>query len=333
MRRALPCALVLAIAAATAGANDMALTRLGTLYQAANGDGGIVVTERLADGASRGVIVPNTADADATSIQVAADGRSGAFYVVWQTGTDSQAHIDFAAFVDEIWYGPYTIAGGDDTAALHPEALLHHTTVPAEWVDDDGNPVMVEVEMTTLHLAWWEQAFVGDDGFAIYAALPIEDNGAPAISQLDPLPLADLLPYGLNCHGIDDATQLTWPKLFVDPESGNPHVLATDLGDCLIQILELETTLADEPGVEPKRRRHVIVLRQQEMLSIDPNLPLASADAAVGHGLQLVLYWDAAQAIDYIRLENGVWSPIRSLALAGDLTHEKATELIRGLVR
>ena len=332
MRRAAPVILALAVAA-TAVAGDMTLTRLGTFYQAVREDAGIIVTERHADGTSRGLLVPATAGIEAESIQVAADGASDVLFVLWQVGAETDARIDLAVFSGEVWYGPYTIAGGDGTGARNPEMLLHRATVAADWVDDDGNPVTEQVDVLTLHLAWWQQSYAGYPGVAVYASLPVDADGVPAFDQLDPLPLADLLPYGVNCHGLDDATKLTWPRLFVDPQSGSPHVMATDLGNCLIQILELETTLDDQPDVEPKRRRTVVVFRQQEMLGINPDLPLADADVVVGHDLQVVLYWDAYQAVDYIRLENQLWSPIRSLELSADVDHETAVKLIRELVR
>ncbi len=333
MRRALLVAVLLAVAAG-AGAADMALTRQGTLYRAAYAaDAGIVITERGPGGTVRDLTVPLTASTDAAAIHLDADAATGGLYVVWQSGIEPDTRVELAWYHDETWYGPYVLAGGDGTVAHSPEMLFHRTTVTADWFDDDGNPTTVDVQMAFLHVVWWQRDSGYDAGVAMYQSVPVGEDGVPALGDRDPVALAELLPYGIGCPGIDDVTELASPRLFVDPQSGNPHVMATDLADCLIQILELRAGLADEPDLDPKRRRTVIILRTQEMLYVNPDLPLASAEAEVGHGLSVVLHWDADQAVEYIQLEGELWSDIRSLPLTDGLDHERAVDLIRSLVR
>lgn len=334
MRRALPVAVMIFAVAAGAGAADMVLTRQGTLYRAAYAaDAGIVITEQGPGGTLRDLAVPLTASTDATAIHLDADAATGGLYVVWQSGIEPDTRVELAWFHDESWYGPYVLAGGDGAVAHSPEMRFHRTSTSADWFDADGNAVTVDVEMPFLHVVWWQRDSGYDAGVAVYQAIPVDEAGLPNLGDRPAVALAKLLPYGIGCPGIDDVTELASPRLLVDPQSGNPHVMATDLADCLIQILELDAQLADEPDLDPKRRRHVIILRTQEMLYVNPDLPLASAEAEVGHGLSVVLHWDTGDAVEYIQLEGDLWSDIRSLPLTDELDHEKAVDLIRSLVR
>jgi hypothetical protein len=141
--------------------------------------------------------------------------------------------------------------------------------------------------------------------------------------------LSDLLPYGVHCDGLQDASALAAPKLFSDPQTGDPHVLATDFAECLFYILQLGTEVRWDPVAE--RRRHTIILRHGGTMPVDADLSLERADVAVGHNLSLVLHWDTDDAIEYIRLDQEGSTGVLSLPISDSLDHERAEELIRGL--
>jgi hypothetical protein len=115
----------------------------------------------------------------------------------------------------------------------------------------------------------------------------------------------------------------------VDPQSGNPHIFAADLGQCLFQILEL----IYEPEVESmaKRRRRIVVLGRARMLTIRGDVNLATARVGIGHDLSVVMFWDESEAVDYIRADDEGWSEMRSLPLDDNLSRDRAIELIRDL--
>ena len=70
------------------------------------------------------------------------------------------------------------------------------------------------------------------------------------------------------------------------------------------------------------------------MIAANPDIILSTAKVEVGHGLDVVMYWTAESAIEYVQLdENGV-PPVKSLPFGENgLTREQAIEVVRSLVR
>jgi len=340
MRRVPTLLVILAVAAmaAPAVASDMALGRTtGDLYRVHDTELGIAVTQTSPDGATADFVVPQTAELAPTSLGISVDEASGSIYVVWQRNQRYLTSVDFAALVGGTWFGPYTLAGNALASARNPQMLIDTVETEIEVAPgDEGEEPTTEILATTfLHIVWWSHASEDDPGVAYFGALPLLDDGTPAFEEFDPAPLADLLPYGIGCSGIeDDASALTFPKLFVDPETGNPHVLATDFGECLFQIVRVLYQVEDrgEDFVGTKRRRHITVYRVERTIAVNPQLKLAGASAEVGHDLSIVLHWDAEDAIDYMQLTEDDASEVRTLKLDG-LTHEQAVDLIRSLAR
>jgi len=340
MRRATTLLLILGIAlmAAPALAGDMALGRTtGNLYRVHDTERGIAVTQSSADGTITESVIPQTAELDPTSLGLVVHESSGSVYVVWQRNQRYLTSVDFAALVDGTWVGPYTLAGNAFASARNPQMLTDtaETEIEIAPVDDGDEPTTEMLTTTFLHLVWWSHSTEDDPGVAYFGALPLLDDGMPAFEEFDPAPLADLLPYGIGCSGIgDDASNLTFPKLFLDPETGNPHVLSTDFSECLFQIIQVLYEVEDrgEEFTGTKRRRHITVYRVERTIAVNPQLKLAGASAEVGHDLSIVLHWDAEDAIDYMQLTEDEASDVRTLKLEG-LTHEQAVELIRSLAR
>mgnify|MGYP001826160986 FL=1 len=233
--RATLIAILLVGMAVTASAGDMALTRNGEFYRVAPSDDGLVVNHRFTDGTVAAYLIPQTAGITATSVQVGVDEQTGAIFVIWQTGEDFNAVIHIAWLANEWWRGPYPIAGGLGTAVENPQMMIDRVVTVVE--DDDE---LIEVATSFLHLVWWEYAETREDGSALLASIPLDENGTPQIDDFQPIALSDLLPYGIGCEGIDDAAGLAHPKVFVDPQSGAPHIFATDFSNCLFQILKIE---------------------------------------------------------------------------------------------
>jgi hypothetical protein len=279
--------------------------------------------------------VPQSAAAVESSLQVGVDEATGAVYVLWQKWTGMDARVRMAGYLDGTWIGPRTFAGVDGTAASNPVMLIHRpVSVIDEGTDENGKPLVSEIATSFLHLSWWSQFSEDDPGHAKYAAVEIYD-AVPQFQNLEPVELYDLLPYGFACFDIEDNDNLRHPKLFIDPQSGNPHVFAADIANCLFQIIELIPAVEGEEQDFGKRRRQIIILRHASMIAMRADLPLARGKLVVGSGLKMLMHWDddLEDAIRYLELDEDGVSETKTLVLDVDLDHELAVELIREMAR
>jgi len=334
IRTILIAVVALGVAGIGAAAGPRTLTRAGELYSAGIRDNQVVVTARLADGTVSELFVPQSAAAVPSSVQVGVDETTGALYVLWQKKTGAEARLRLAGYVDGTWIGPTTFAGNDGTSAYNPKILVHRAvSTIAEEVGEDEEPVTTELATTFLHLVWWSQTSEYDVGVARYAGVALDEQGIPQFRSAETIDLVDLLPYGIACSEIDDFENLKHPKLFIDPKTGNPHVFATDISDCIFQILELRPEVVETGEDADKRRRQIIILRQGTMIAMRSDLPFAKGKLEIGHGLKLIMHWDAEEEgiLNYLELDRNGISETKSLALSESLNHEHAVELIRGL--
>jgi hypothetical protein len=313
--------------AGVASANDMTLTESGDLYRLTLTEDGLVVIATLSDESVVELLVPQTAGIVAPSYHVGVDESSGAVFVLWQENEGPEATVVFASHSEGTWYGPTVLAGGDGTAAINPEMLVFRHSKTLEPEEEGGDPIVVEDSI--LHLVWWSFEDAIEEGGAVYSSVPVDEFGLPIFDDVDVQPLTGLLAFGIACPEITDATGLAHPRLFVDPQSGNPHVFATDIGECLFQVIELKY----RPSFDSitKRRRRVVIFGRSRMAPVRADLKLATARVEVGHNLTLVIYWNKGEAIDYLKLTEEGWTDMRSLALGDDLGVERALELIETL--
>jgi hypothetical protein len=319
--------------AAVAAAGDMTLTRAGDLYRIAPTEAGLVITGTLADGTTVALTVPQTAGTATSARNLAVDPVSGALFVVWQQGEGTSAEVLFASYVDQSWTGPVVVA---ESASSNPQMMLFRAVDVVEVEGDDGQITQVEVATSFLHMVWWSYDGSVNDGAAVYLPAPIDDStGLADLTAYDPIVLSDLLPYGLPCDGIEDASALAAPKLFSDPQSGFPHLFASDFAECLFYVLQIGHDVIVDPVTE--RRRHIIILHDGGTYVVAEDLPLATASVEVGHGLDLVLHWDTVSetgtSVDYLQFDPSGLHEVQSLPLSESLNHEQAVQLIRGLLR
>jgi hypothetical protein len=325
--------VVLGIAGIAGAVGPMTLTGAGDLYRVATHDNQVVVAARYADGTVSELVVPQSANAVADSLQVGVDEATGTLYVLWQKKTGMDARLRLAGYLDGTWIGPTTFAGNDGTAAYNPQLLIHRAvSVITEDGVDGEEPVVTELATTFLHLAWWSQTSEEDVGIARYAAVAINDQGKPEFRNMAPVDLIDLLPYGIACFDIEVGDNLKHPKLFIEPKTGNPHVFATDLANCIFQILELGTEVVDNDSGTAKRRRQIIILRHGATIALRSDLPLATGRLAAG-GSKMIMHWDGEEgdALHYLELDEEGISETKILPLDEMLSHEQAVDLIRGL--
>lgn len=323
-------ALVMAAAAATASAGDMTLTRAGDLYRFGTNDDGLVITGTLADGTAIELEVPQTAGTVTSAHNVVVDPINGGLFLMWQEGVDTEAVVMFASYVNDEWIGPEILAGGGGGSAANPQLMLYRAVDQVEEEDDNGDPITVEFATTFIHMTWWRYNDSVNDGAAIYLPAPLDpDTGVADLEAFHRVVLSELLPYGIHCDGIDDASGLAAPMLFSDPQSGFPHLFASDFAECLFYILKLVHQVGIDP--ETQRRRHTIILRTAETYPVNNDLPLTTSSVEVGHGLTMVLYWDAEDSVDYMQFNSEGSSDVMSLPLGDNLDHEQAVALVRSL--
>ncbi len=321
-------ASLVALTAPLAWAGDVTLTNSADLYRLQQTEDGLLLTITPAEGEGFASLVPQTAGIVASSLNVGVDEATGTVLTVWQEGDTDIAELRLATFDHGTWQGPVTIDGSTSAPALYPELLMHRAVTMVE--DEDGE--LAEVTDTFAHLAWWRTGDGGQTGTAMYAALRLDQEGLPELDRLDPFALRDLVPWGIGCHGVADVSQLAHPKLFIDPQTGDPHVMATDFGKCLVQIVQLEPALDTDVEIG-KRGRQIILFGRTAVIGVNPMVDMAKADIDVGHDLSVVLYWDVEGAIKYATMRESGWSEVKSLPVGDGLSHEKATQLIRALAR
>jgi hypothetical protein len=319
--------LALVAGATCARAGDMTLTKGGSLYRLSSDGEQLVLTITAAEGTVTPNPVPQTTGVAARNLEVAVDEATGTVVTLWQEGEGPAAQIALATLNSGVWQGPLLLAGGSGVSAANPALLVRRVTTV---VEEESGPVTYSD--TFAHVAWWQGLESADGGLTMYAVIPVEDIGSFDLSLVTPRALRDLIPFGLPGCSIDDPALLTHPRLFVDPQSGDPHILAVDLAGCLFQIVQLKPRL-DDPDPVTKRRRHTIILGYSEMIAINPALPLETAKVEVGHNLSVVLYWDTDNAVSYANLDAEGWSAVKVLPLGTGLSHDQAIELIRGLAK
>ncbi|HHQ49488.1 MAG TPA: hypothetical protein ENK19_11480, partial [Acidobacteria bacterium] len=317
MKRATFClAVILATGAmvASAATPNIVLGPDGTLYRLQAGSNSLSLTMERADKNPQIVPVPQTSGIDAPYLLLDFDPATKTVVAAWQENpTENLSRIMLATYHEGTWFGPVAVAGQSRLDAVHPSLLVHDTKLTE--TDDDGNVSVVGIE-SRIHLAWWEGLGTDDGGSAYYASAVLDENGVPDMEDWVPVEMETLVPWGSGCSLEEDASGLTFPRLFTDAQSGDPHLIFADLPNCMFGIVRLAEEPAGSGDGDPlvsQRRRNVIVFGLRKMVFIKPGLPLDNANFEVGHDLSIALYWNTKDAVQYITLDNDSWSDIKSL--------------------
>jgi len=337
MKRATICIAVLLVTVAmvaSAGTPNIVLGPDGTLYRLEPGRNSLSLIMERADKNPEIVPVPQTSSIDTSFLLLDFDPATGTVVAAWQENpTENLTRIMLATLHDGTWFGPIAVAGQSRLDAVHPSLLVHDTKLTT--TDEDGKVTVVGVE-SRIHLAWWEDLDADDGGSAYYASAVLDENGIPDMEEWAPVEMETLVPWGSGCSLKEDASGLTFPRLFVDAQSGDPHLIFADLPNCMFGIVRLAGEAAPDEDEDPatsQRRRNVIVFGLRKMVFIKPGLPLNDADFEVGHDLSIALYWNTKDAVQYITLDNDSWSEIKTLKLGEHLSREAATSLVRRLAK
>jgi hypothetical protein len=343
-------AMVVVPAVATAGVSNMALAPDGTVFSVTQVNDHLEILVDEGGEVVQRIPVPQTTGIEASALSIVQTPVASTLVVLWQESLgDGLSRVMMASWNDDTWLGPIVIAGDDGMgSAANPTMMVDRLRVTA--VEDDEEVV---VEQTAIHLLWWYR--VGDEaGWAEWASVWLNDLGVPMIEELNPLPLHGILPYGVGCE-LDDQpiASLAHPHFFRDPMTGDVHMLVADLEDCVFHVLRLTGELSeddsdssedpdgDEPTVDRKRRRMVIVLGFSRDIAISPAIRLEAAQFEVGYDLSVVTYWDdvvvddedatETAVIRYVTMHESGWSEVKTLPIGDRLSHEEGVGLIRKL--
>lgn len=344
MRRTLTIVMALMLGGVlTAGAavSNMTLDRAGTLYRLQPRDDRLVLSIGAPEVEPLEVPVPWTTGIEASSLLVDVDGATGTVVAAWQQAMgDTGSRIMLATWKEGTWFGPVVVAGNDGAAAVHPTLLVHDT--PMTQTDDDGNVTGSWVS-SRIHIAWWQDAEADDGGRAFYATTTLDANGLPDMSQLDPIEMGSLAPWGTTCNLRESSSGLTYPRLFVDAESGDVHLAFVSFTDCMFDVVPLHDQPATQDDTATGQRRPTVVvfgrsnvvLGRAKMVFIRPGLHLNEADFAVGHNLSIVLYWNGPEneSVQYMTMHGDESSEVKSLPLSSTLNRQAAVELVRRLAQ
>ena len=315
---------------ALTSAENIALTRSGALYRVNSSDNGLMLDWTTVEDAPESSLIPQTTNIPVTAAHLGIDEITNTVYVVWQEQNDDRSSIFMAWYNQGTWFGPTAVAGEDGSIAVNPQLMVKRESFTIAPDNEDEEEFVIST--TFLHLTWWNLDNEEDLGVAMYVGIPTLEDGNPDFDSATTEPIGDLLPYGIGCHGIEDARQLAHPKMFIDPESGAVNVFAADFANCLFQIVEMQYRVVDFDRTT-KRGRHSIILGRATMMAINPDFPLGSASVKVGHNLSVVVYWDTESAIEYTTVDEDGWSKVLRLELSDVLNHEQAVELVRHLAR
>ncbi|MCG6963924.1 MAG: hypothetical protein LJE95_11725 [Acidobacteria bacterium] len=344
MRRTLTILMVLMLGGAlTAGAavSNMTLDHAGTLYRLQPKDDRLVLSIGAPDVEPLEVPVPWTTGVEASYLLVDVDEATGTVVAAWQQAMgETGSRVMLATWKQGTWFGPVVVAGNDGAPAVHPTLLVHDT--PMTKTDEDGNVTGSWVS-SRIHLAWWQDPAADEGGRAFYATTTLDTTGLPDMSQLDPVEMGSLAPWGTTCNLRENSSGLTYPRLFVDAESGDVHLAFVSFTDCMFDVVPLHDQPATEDDTATGQRRRTVVVfgrsnvvpGRAKMVFIRPGLHLNEADFAVGHNLSIVLYWNGPEneSVQYMTMNSGESSEVKTLPLSSTLNRQAAVELVRRLAQ
>lgn len=311
-------------------AGPMTLTNDGHLYKVWAANEGLVLSHSAPGEDLEESLVPLTVGVSLDTVNILVNEEFATPFIVWSDDLDGTSKVRLAALIDGTWFGPVTLAGDDGVAARNPQIQLHTAVSTIE--DETGDPMTLET--TFLHTVWWSNDQTGGLGYAVYAPIPLNEEGFPLVEKMTTTDLHDLMPYGLGCDATAYSDGLAQPQFFTG-EGGMPLLFTTDFGDCVFQILAIDYAVEEDidPNTGLKRRRQITVWRSSsDSVAIPPGVALTDSKMALGHNYTVLIYWDNDGGIDWLLSGTEGWTDVKTLPTGPDLSHEQAVELLLKLL-
>jgi hypothetical protein len=303
MKRLLAFALILTAAFAAYGASS-ALTPEGSRYSVESGAESPHLLLVRVNGDVRDTIdVPSTDDdAVETDPHVAYDALTGALYVVWTRRAEGAEEIRFAIrAADGTWSEPRTVTSG-------AERILGTQVAVTHGVEDDA-------DLPLVHVAWWKVGEAIAEPW--YALIALEQGQEPATSFANLVDLAAL--------SIGDTRAASEPE--DTGAAAHPPLAMTRNGQEVDVVFgALDQTAVTSLKIAPRAiggTARIFVPGGRSAFRT-PRAKLVSSDekplqAMISRNGRIVLY-APGERFSYVVLDNGEWTPVRSLKVDEKLT-------------
>lgn len=314
MKRLLVFALAMTAALSAYGSGS-ALTADGSRYSVEpSAESPELLLVRVSGDVRDTFAVPTTADdAIESEPHVAYDALTGALYVVWTRRSEGAEELRYAVRgADGAWSTPQTLAGGT-------ERILGSQVVVTHGVEDDP-------DVSLIHVAWWKVAAASAEPW--YALVALERDQEPVTSFASLVDLAALSADSEAASEPEDTGAAVHPPLAMSRSGQEVHVV----------FGAQQQTAVTSVVIKPRRvggtaRIFVPVGRTGTRT---PRANLVSSNAApvqafISSNGRIVLY-APGERFSYVVLDNGAWTPVRSLKVDEKMTLDHVLKDLRNTV-
>ena len=319
MKRFLAAALAMTATVSAHGATS-ALTPDGARYSVERAsDAPSLVLERVTGDVRETLPIPATDD-DALEAQphVAYDALTGALYVVWTREAEGGYELRYAVrAADGTWSEAETVTGG-------AERILGTQVVVTHGIEaEEGNP-------SVIHFAWWKVSEAASEPW--YALVVREKDQAPVTSFANLVDLAAL--------SFDGAASVDGPQEPEDTGAAMHPPLAMVRNGQEVDVVfgAKDQTSVTGMRIAPRRiggNARIFVPGGKRPFKT-PRASLVSSNeqplqAMISRNGRIVLY-SAADRFSYAVLDNGDWTPVRSLKVDEKMTLDHVLKDLRHTV-
>lgn len=313
MKRILPLALVMTAALSAFGANS-ALTPDGSRYSIEPAsDGPRLQLVRVSGDVRDTIDVPSTVDdAIESESHVAYDALTGELYVVWTRAYEGMNELRYALRkADGTWSEPRTVTSS-------AERILGTQVVVTHRLEENPNTSFV-------HFAWWK---IGENvSEPWYALVALEKDQEPATSFANLVELA-ALSNDVVANELEETGAAVHPPLTMSRNGQEVDVVFGAKHETSV------TSVTVKPRkIDPTARIFVPVGRRafktpRANLISTTEQPLESFVSRNG---RIVLY-SRGERFSYVVLDNGEWTPVRTLKVDEKMTLDHVLKDLRSTV-
>ena len=296
-------AFTLAMTAAfSAYGTGSALTPDGSRYSVEpSAEAPHLLLERVAGDVRDRVVVPSTDDeAIEAEPHVAYDAITGALYVFWTRRAEGIDELRFAIrAADGTWSAPRTVTSG-------PERILGSQVVVTHSVEENASASLI-------HVAWWK---VGQPSEPWYAVVAIEQDFEPATSFANLVDLAALSVDTEAAAEPEDTGAAVHPPLAMIRNGQGVDVVFGAVDQTAVTSLTIEPRrIAGDArifvpvGLTGRKTPRALIVSFGEQ----------PVQAMISRNGRIVLY-TPGEHFRYVVLDNGEWTPVRSLKVDEKMT-------------
>ncbi len=247
---------------------------------------------------------------------LAFDPQSKTLFIFWQTALNGFLTSDL--FVCSYQNGAWGVPTALDNVSWAVRENLHIAlTRQTETMAADGSPT--SIPEITVHAVWWQQD--GSTEWARYAMLTM-DNGN--VSSIQIRNVSDFLAHRDSPAATpSDNEILRHPVILESAAHDTVDVVFGDLAANKMHRIALKP-------VANGRLRIPIGVREVPIVAPVAKIDATSSVSAFASSNDsLAFYFTASQSMNYLLYKDGVWSPMRSIALNEKITRDAAVEALR----